>query len=88
MTWIPIPLNQLYNVSLYCLSGKFCDDLIFVYFAITFTSQTIEYAGIISLLLFSIRNFSNPNDGLTQIKNVTYIPIFEFFCETQKKHLD
>lgn len=51
MTWIPIPLNQLYNVSLYCLSGEFCDDLIFVYFAITFTSQTIEYAEIISFII-------------------------------------
>lgn len=51
MTWIPIPLNQLYNVSLYCLSGKFCDDLIFVYFAITFTSQTIEYAEIRSFII-------------------------------------
>lgn len=56
-----------------------------------FTSQSLLHHKLLNmqklyaLLLFSIRNFSNPNDGLTQIKNVTHIPIFEFFCETQKK---
>lgn len=60
-----------------------------------FTSQSLLHHKLLNMqklypliLLFSIRNFSNPNDGLTQIKNVTHIPIFEFFCETQKKHLD
>lgn len=56
-----------------------------------FTSQSLLHHKLLNMqklypliLLFSIRNFSNPNDGLTQIKNVTHIPIFEIFCETQK----
>lgn len=57
----------------------------------SFTSQSLLHHKLLNMqklypsLLFSLRNFSNRNDGLTQIKNVTHFPIFEIFCETQKK---
>lgn len=63
----------------------------FAMILILFTSQSLLHHKLLNmqklypLLLFSIRNFSNHNDGMMQIKNVTHFPIFEIFCETQKK---
>lgn len=70
----------LYTVYL----GIFRGDLIFAFFGITFKSQHIQYAEIISSNVWQ-KKFLNRKKWLTQIKIGTHFLLFCKFCDTRKK---
>lgn len=66
--------------------GIFRGDLIFVYFGITFKSQHIQYAEIISSNVWQ-KKLLNRKKWLTQIKIGTHFLLFCKFCDTRKKDI-
>lgn len=54
--------NWYRNLSIYCISGNFCDDLILAFFVISIESQIIEDAEIIFCIIFLKKLFKSQND--------------------------
>lgn len=72
----------LYTVYL----GIFRGDLIFSFFGITFKSQHIQYAEIISSNVWQ-KKLLNRKKWLTQIKIGTHFLLFCKFCDMRKKDI-
>lgn len=79
-----IPLHSY--VQLYSrISGNFHNDLIFRFFAISFTMRIIEYTEIIFCIIL-YKKLSNCTKWLMHIKNAKHFHSFRKFCDTLKKN--
>lgn len=66
------------------MSGSFCDDLIFPFFAIFLNRKLLNQQNLYSVSI-SIRRFIYRKKELTQIKNGSHFPHFSIVCDTRKK---
>lgn len=70
--------------KIYSMSGSFCDDLIFPFFAIFLNRKLLNQQNLYSVSI-SIRRFIYRKKELTHIKNGSHFPHFSIVCDTQKK---